>query len=116
MCGEKAVSISLSIIQSNAICQTISLGPQRDRSRVEIRQSALPSGLFLRLTSSFSYFGAVYVCLCGHILPMLWGHESVSTVTSWGLPYLMGTRPHNVNQEVIRWVKVMFRSRFRLRF
>lgn len=55
VCGEKAVSISLSIIQSNAICQTVSLGPQRDTGRVEMRQSALPSGLFLWLTPSFSY-------------------------------------------------------------
>ena len=31
VCGEKAVSISCSIIQSNAICQIVSLGPQRDR-------------------------------------------------------------------------------------
>ena len=42
VCDEKAVSISLSIIQSNAICQTVSLGPQRDMSRVEMRQSVCP--------------------------------------------------------------------------
>lgn len=36
MCGEKSVRISPSIIQSNAICQTVSLGPQRDRGRVEM--------------------------------------------------------------------------------
>lgn len=47
VCGEKVVSISLSIIQSNAVCQTVSLGPRRDTGRVEMRQSALPSGLFL---------------------------------------------------------------------
>lgn len=44
VCVEKAVSISLSIIQSNAMCQTVSLGPQRDAGRVEIRHIALPSG------------------------------------------------------------------------
>lgn len=44
VCVEKAVSISLSIIQSNAICQTVSLGPQRDAGRVEMRHIALPSG------------------------------------------------------------------------
>lgn len=47
VCGEKVMSISLSIIQSNAVCQTVSLGPRRDTGRVEMRQSALPSGLFL---------------------------------------------------------------------
>lgn len=62
VCLENAVSISLSIIQSNATCQTVSLGPQRDTGRVEMRQSALPSGLFLRLTSSFFHSGAVCVC------------------------------------------------------
>lgn len=36
MCGEKSLRIIPSIIQSNAICQTVSLGPQRDRGRVEM--------------------------------------------------------------------------------
>lgn len=36
MCGEKSVRISPSIIQSNAICQTVSVGPRRDRGRVEM--------------------------------------------------------------------------------
>lgn len=40
----RKMSIRHSIIQLTAICQTISLGPQRDSGRMKMRQCALPSG------------------------------------------------------------------------
>lgn len=55
--------LCLSIIQSNAICQTVSLGPQRDAGRVEIRHIALPSGWFL-LLPPHSRVLDLWVCWC----------------------------------------------------
>lgn len=48
------MSFSLSIMPSDAIRRTVSLGSLRDR--VEMRQCAFLSGLLLWLTSSFSNF------------------------------------------------------------
>lgn len=32
----------------------------------------------------------VCVCVCRHVLHMLWGHKSVYTVTLWGVSFLLG--------------------------